>query len=138
MLQKPEWHKRANCYALSTEEALRFFGDSPDCGMSPMTQHRWAQVFCRSCDVRLECLNYCLETDSQDGVWGGMTESQRKRYLNPAIAQDGLSDETLILAMKRCDEIVRNPPLHLMPGSSSEGTPVTIRMGTDLTHQVAI
>jgi hypothetical protein len=29
------------------------------------------------------------------GVWGGLTESQRKRYLRPAIREEGLTDEVL-------------------------------------------
>jgi hypothetical protein len=29
------------------------------------------------------------------GVWGGLTESQRKRYLMPAIRKGGFSDEVM-------------------------------------------
>jgi len=29
------------------------------------------------------------------GVWGGLTESQRKRYLIPAIRKGGFSDDVL-------------------------------------------
>lgn len=104
-----DWHSRASCFALPTEDALKFFGDSSD-PVSAMTQHRWAQMFCRECPVRLECLRSCLDTDSQAGVWGGLTESQRKRYLAPAIAQDGDSDLTLRRVMKQCDGIIKEPP----------------------------
>lgn len=110
---QPDWHQHARCYALPTEDALKFFGDSSD-PITPMTQHRWAQMFCRECPVRLECLRSCLESDTQAGVWGGLTESQRKRYLAPLMASEGKTDDVLWKAMKRCDGIVKEPPQELV------------------------
>lgn len=34
---------------------------------------------CRSCPVRQLCLDYSIE-NGMLGVWGGMTESERRRY----------------------------------------------------------
>ena len=34
---------------------------------------------CRACDVRAECLAYALDTDQKFGIWGGMTERERRR-----------------------------------------------------------
>jgi WhiB family redox-sensing transcriptional regulator len=34
---------------------------------------------CRSCDVRAECLEYALEHDERFGIWGGMSERERRR-----------------------------------------------------------
>jgi hypothetical protein len=105
---QPPWHRDANCSGLDVEDALKFFGDSVD-PMSAMTQHRWAQMFCRECPVRMECLNWCLDTESQFGVWGGMTESQRKRYLYPLLGERGRSDAVLRDAIAFCDSITREP-----------------------------
>ena len=34
---------------------------------------------CRSCEVRAECLEYALEHGMRFGIWGGMSERQRRR-----------------------------------------------------------
>lgn len=38
-----------------------------------------AREICRSCPVRRMCLDYALETRQKFGIWGGMTENQRRR-----------------------------------------------------------
>jgi hypothetical protein len=40
-------------------------------------------------------MRWCVDEDMFWGVWGGLTESQRKRYLMPAIRKDGFSDEVV-------------------------------------------
>jgi WhiB family transcriptional regulator, redox-sensing transcriptional regulator len=39
----------------------------------------YARSICRSCPVRRQCLDYALESGQKHGIWGGMTESQRRR-----------------------------------------------------------
>jgi len=34
---------------------------------------------CSICFVREQCLQYALDNDIEHGIWGGKTESQRKR-----------------------------------------------------------
>lgn len=42
------------------------------------------------------------------GVWGGLTESQRKRYLKPAIRKSGLSDSVMrSVLLERGVKIIR-------------------------------
>ena len=38
-----------------------------------------ARAICRSCPVRRMCLDYAIETHQKFGIWGGMTENQRRR-----------------------------------------------------------
>jgi len=38
-----------------------------------------AKVVCATCPVRQECLDYAIVTRQEDGVWGGLTESERRR-----------------------------------------------------------
>ena len=40
---------------------------------------REAKRICADCEVRLECLNYALRRDERYGVWGGMSERERRR-----------------------------------------------------------
>jgi WhiB family transcriptional regulator, redox-sensing transcriptional regulator len=40
---------------------------------------REAKRVCRSCDVRSECLEYALENDERFGIWGGLSERERRR-----------------------------------------------------------
>jgi hypothetical protein len=37
---------------------------------------------CRTCPVREECLDYALRNDIRHGVWGGTSQSARRKLLN--------------------------------------------------------
>jgi len=63
------WQDRALC-AQTDPEA--FF---PEKGGST----REAKRVCRSCEVRAECLEYALEHDERFGIWGGLSERERRR-----------------------------------------------------------
>nr|WP_304610708.1 WhiB family transcriptional regulator [Mycobacterium sp. Marseille-P9652] len=43
---------------------------------------RKAAVICRHCPVRIECAADALDARVEFGVWGGMTERQRRALLN--------------------------------------------------------
>ena len=72
------WQERALC-AQTDPEA--FF---PEKGGST----REAKRVCLSCDVRQECLEYALAHDERFGIWGGLSERERRR-LRRQRAQDG-------------------------------------------------
>lgn len=38
-----------------------------------------AKALCAACPVRAECLTFALETDQPDGVWGGLSFTERER-----------------------------------------------------------
>jgi WhiB family redox-sensing transcriptional regulator len=40
---------------------------------------RAAKAVCRKCEVRTECLDYALRNDERYGIWGGMSERERRR-----------------------------------------------------------
>ena len=44
-------------------------------------EQREARVFCRPCPVRTECLAHALDQRIEFGVWGGMTERERRALL---------------------------------------------------------
>jgi WhiB family transcriptional regulator, redox-sensing transcriptional regulator len=63
------WQERARCREFDPEV---FF---PEKGGSS----REAKRICAECEVRIECLNYALRRDERYGVWGGMSERERRR-----------------------------------------------------------
>ncbi len=63
------WQERALC-AQTDPEA--FF---PEKGGST----REAKRVCSGCDVRAECLEYALANDERFGIWGGLSERERRR-----------------------------------------------------------
>jgi WhiB family redox-sensing transcriptional regulator len=68
------WQDRALC-AQTDPEA--FF---PEKGGST----REAKMVCRGCDVRVECLEYALAHDERFGIWGGLSERERRRMKREA------------------------------------------------------
>lgn len=64
-----EWHDQALC-AQTDPEA--FF---PEKGGST----REAKRICQACGVRDECLEYALVNDERFGIWGGLSERERRR-----------------------------------------------------------
>jgi WhiB family redox-sensing transcriptional regulator len=63
------WQDRALC-AQTDPEA--FF---PEKGGST----REAKKICLGCEVRAECLEYALAHDERFGIWGGLSERERRR-----------------------------------------------------------
>lgn len=40
---------------------------------------RDAKRICESCQVKGECLEYALENDERFGIWGGLSERERRK-----------------------------------------------------------
>jgi len=40
---------------------------------------RDAKRICTSCDVRGECLEYALNNDERFGIWGGLSDRERRK-----------------------------------------------------------
>lgn len=40
-----------------------------------------AKAICATCSVQQECLDYALRIREQHGIWGGLSESERKPLL---------------------------------------------------------
>ena len=72
---EPEWHERALC-AQTDPEA--FF---PEKGGST----RDAKKVCGACTVKQECLEYALANDERFGIWGGLSERERRKLRKRAV-----------------------------------------------------
>ena len=47
-------------------------------------RERRAKSICAVCVVRDDCLSFAIETKEQHGIWGGLTELERRERLLPA------------------------------------------------------
>ena len=75
------WHDQANCLGVDPD---LFF---PERGAST----REAKEVCRGCVVREDCLEYALTNGEKFGIWGGMSERERRRLRRArALARRGL------------------------------------------------
>lgn len=46
---------------------------------------REAKRICDGCEVRSECLDYALANDERFGIWGGLSERERRRLRRDAV-----------------------------------------------------
>ena len=68
-----DWRHRAECL---TKDPELFF---PVGTRGPaLAQVEEAKKVCRRCEVREECLRWALEAGQDHGVWGGMSEDERR------------------------------------------------------------
>ena len=45
---------------------------------------REAKKICTSCEVKAECLEYALANDERFGIWGGLSERERRKLRKQA------------------------------------------------------
>ena len=46
---------------------------------------REAKKICTGCEVKAECLEYALANDERFGIWGGLSERERRRIKRDAV-----------------------------------------------------
>lgn len=51
---------------------------------------REAKRVCAACDVRVECLEFALDHDERFGIWGGLSERERRRLKKLQLAEEDL------------------------------------------------
>ena len=68
-VQRDDWTMRAKCRGM--EDAL--FPEASD--------QKRARLLCSGCPVRFECLAEALDNRIEWGIWGGMTERERRLLL---------------------------------------------------------
>lgn len=68
-LDRPEWMARGACAGVT---ANLFY---PERGADT----RGAKEVCRGCEVRHDCLDYAMVNGEKHGIWGGLSERERRR-----------------------------------------------------------
>ena len=69
MAHSHEWRSKAACR--DSDVSVFFPAGEEDAGE--------AKAICAVCPVRDECLEWAMATRQDDGVWGGLTEVERRR-----------------------------------------------------------
>ncbi len=64
-----EWVKDAKCKGIATRMFFPVRGEPTDS----------AKAVCNGCSVRKECLEYALVINEHIGIWGGLTELERRK-----------------------------------------------------------
>lgn len=70
------WHPHGACHGMDLEDAEAVFFPGP----RDHADIAEAKELCGWCPVRRECLNHALENDLKEGVWGGLTEAERRPW----------------------------------------------------------
>ena len=79
-----EWRERAACLEYP---AVIFFGlDDSETPAERRAREDRAKSICAGCEVRQECLEYALATREPYGIWGGLTEIERKARLRGRVS----------------------------------------------------
>jgi hypothetical protein len=70
------WHTQGACHGMDVEDADTVFFPLP-------RDHEAiaeAKELCGWCPVRSDCLNFALENVLKEGIWGGLTEAERRPW----------------------------------------------------------
>ena len=67
------WRSRAACSNLATE----MFFPIGEAGAA-IEQTRYAKAVCETCPVQTDCLEFALDTNQPAGIFGGLTEDERR------------------------------------------------------------
>ena len=70
----PDWRAYAACRGADPE---LFFSDGDI--RSSWAQVNRAKLICRGCPVSAICLSWALASGHEAGIWGGLTEDERRR-----------------------------------------------------------
>ena len=69
----PDWRHGAACHDVDPE---LFF--PVGVRVDAIRQTKAAQAVCMACPVRRECLTWAMESGQEYGVWGSLSETQRR------------------------------------------------------------
>lgn len=89
-------------------------------GINRAAQHQAeeAKSICRTCPVMETCLDWALETRQDSGVWGGMTEEERRaihRRMRP-VYRGGMKTSVDNILEHRVDQVLALVAAGLAPG----------------------
>ena len=103
-----DWRHEARCR-----------NEDPDTLFVQGAQQRDVREVCKACPVRTECLAHALDNRIRFGVWGGMTERERRALLKRR--PDVVSWSALLEAARRAALRPQQPAAAPAPRPASSG-----------------
>ncbi len=76
LLDPEDWQLAAACRG--RQDLFFAPDDPPESRVERKRREAKAKSICGICVVRVECLDEAIRTDERHGVWGGMTERERR------------------------------------------------------------
>ncbi len=70
------WNSRGLCYGMDPADADELFFHAPRAHEAAAE----AKSICGRCPVKKDCFNYALDNDIRHGMWGGLTEIERRPW----------------------------------------------------------
>ncbi|MGW6745033.1 WhiB family transcriptional regulator [Streptomyces sp. NPDC055025] len=70
------WHRRGLCHGMPAKAADELFFPAPRAHKSIAQAKR----ICGRCPVRRVCFNHALDNTIKEGIWGGLTEAERRHW----------------------------------------------------------
>lgn len=75
-----DWRQRANCRDLRDPDIFFPIGNTGPA----LEQIEAAKEICEQCIVRQQCLHWAIDTNQDIGVWGGLSEDERRKVSKEA------------------------------------------------------
>lgn len=72
------WQEAGACREMDTE---LFFHPEGERGSTRRRRAENAKAICATCPVMQQCREYALSIQEPYGIWGGMSEEERREYL---------------------------------------------------------
>jgi len=94
------WFHQSACREVETDV---FFPTST----GPMSSRR-AKAICATCGVRVECLVFALRHREVEGIWGGLTERERRSVMRRAGGASVVRQEDRHVVIERIRMIARD------------------------------
>lgn len=79
-----EWQYRGACRDLDTEQ---FFHPEGERGGTRKRRDEAAKAICAQCPVIYQCREYALASQEPYGVWGGLTQEERRELIRESRQQ---------------------------------------------------
>ena len=71
-----EWRDDASCKKMGN---TMFFQTPHNNSKKVIALIKEVKAICESCPVQKNCLDFAVKNEIKDGIWGGMTSSERKQ-----------------------------------------------------------
>ncbi|MGW1267742.1 WhiB family transcriptional regulator [Streptomyces sp. NPDC002491] len=75
LLHMWDWQGKAACRGM---DSAVFFSPSGERGAARRRREETARAICRACPVSGPCARFAVASRQQYGVWGGITEAERR------------------------------------------------------------